>query len=399
MQRFVRRSVVPAALAVAVIGAACAPVTPPAPTKPPTTTPTTNANATTCAAPIQGDDGKTEYLAVVDDGTGPTEAVTFDAATDAEKNADVAHIESTEGDVVAVEPDYPVELQVDPNDDPHYGSQWAIGAAGFVGAWVNVPGAGAGVKIAELDTGVFAGHQDLGAAAVLPGTDRVDGTTDGRSDPHGHGTHVAGILGMRDNTVGGVGGAPAVQIFPVRVLNADGSGTYSAIINGINDAMTNNVKVISMSLGGGSYSQTLQNKVTEAINAGIVVVAAAGNNGSCSASYPGALAGVISVASTDNPGTSLSSFSQRGSKVDIAAPGRNILSTVKTAANAYNEMTGTSMATPYVAAAAALLKAKCPAYTPAQVEARLQSTTSPKIANIEANSGALRADLATQNPC
>jgi subtilisin len=225
----------------------------------------------------------------------------------------------------------------------------------------------------------------------------VDGTTNGGSDPNGHGTHVAGILGMRDNTVGGIGGAPSVQIFPVRVLNAQGSGSYSAVINGITDAMNNGANVISMSLGGSQNSASLQAKVTAAVNAGIVVVAAAGNDGSCSAAYPGRMTGVIAVASTDDPGSALSSFSSRGPDVDIAAPGRDILSTLNN--NSYGNKSGTSMATPYVAAAAALLKAMCPMYMPADIETRLQTTTSPKIGNLEPGSGALNADLATTDPC
>ena len=302
-----RRSGTAALMALgAVVAAACQPVVTPTPTPP---------QVTSCGETITAPDGKTQYFAIVDDGIGAPEAVTFDAATQAEKQADVAQIEAADGPVIAVEVDRIVRAAVNPNpaDDPQYVNQWGVDAAGFPTAWdgshAGSQGANTGVpvRVAVLDTGVYRAHEDLGTSAVVPGIDEV-GTGDATSDPNGHGTHVAGILGARDNIVGGVGGAPDIEIFPIRVLNAQGSGSYAGVINGINDAVNiAHAKVISMSLGGGGFSQGLQDAVNAAVAAGIVVFAAAGNDGTCAANYPAALTGVLSVAATVQPGTSLAS--------------------------------------------------------------------------------------------
>lgn len=389
----------------ALAGAACQPVASPPPPPP-----------TVRCQEARSSEGKTDYFAVVDEADGSTRAVTFDAANEHEKQADLAAIEATEGDVIAVEVDQPVYAAVnpDPSDDERYqsGTQWGVDAAGFPTAWDGTHAASQGiitgtstrVRVAVLDTGVHATHEDLNGpgvstGAVVPGADEV-GSGDGTTDPHGHGTHVAGILGARDNDLGGIGGAPDVEIYPIRVLNSCGSGSYASVINGIDDAIAAGAKVISMSLGGGSPSSGLADAVGRAQTAGIVVVAAAGNNGTTAPSYPAAITGVISVAATVQFGTALAAYSQRGSNVDIAAPGHEIDSTLNT--GDYGPKNGTSMATPFVAAAAALLIAKCPGITPPAVESRLESTATPLAGNpiqTSPSSGALRADLATAGPC
>ena len=372
---------------------------------------------TPCSAPVTTDDGKTQYFAVVDDGSGPQEAVTFDAATPAEQKADVAKIEATQGDVVAVEVDQ-VANAADYTDEPLYlpnpiptARQWGIDQATFPDAWLNVPSFGDLVKVAVIDTGVQGTHPDFNVGAVqavVPGTDFVAGG-DGTNDQNGHGTHVAGILGARDQEstdTGGIGGAPLVTILPVRVLDASGSGSYSAVINGINYAVAQGADVISMSLGGTGSSSSLQTAVSDAIAAGVVVVAAAGNNGTCNTLYPAVLPGVIAVGATvQSPADTLASFSQHGSDVDIAAPGSIIWSDIPT--SSYGQKSGTSMATPFVSAAAALLVKKCKATpswglnTPAKVEQHLESTAAaiPSGNTIQSGSGALRAGAATAAVC
>ncbi len=409
-----RKGMLAAAVALgALTVAACQPVAPPPPPPPP--------QVNSCDAPIQKD-GKTEYYAVVDEGDGTPRAVSFDAGSDAEKHEDVARIEATQGDVISVAPDRLVQSAVNPNpsDDSQYVNQWGVDAAGFPTAWgvghASSQGAsgGASVRVAVLDTGAYQGHEDLGSAAVVTGLDETvldtsgKATPGGTSDPNGHGTHVAGILGARDNTVGGVGGAPDVEIVPIRVLNASGSGSYSGVMNGIYDAVTAGAKVISMSLGGWVYDQALQDAVTYAVDHGVAVVAAAGNNGTCRASYPAAMSGVISVAALAKPvnpsdAPTLASYSQRGAIVDVAAPGSSIVSTVNPTlydppTTLYGQKSGTSMATPFVAAAAALLIARFPGITPCQVEATLESTAAPIAGNpvqTSPPSGALRIDQAT----
>jgi subtilisin family serine protease len=382
---------------------ACSPVASPAPATP------VAAPLSACSAPVVTAVGKTQYFAVVDDGTGANEAVTFDAASVAEQQADVATIEATVGDVVAVEVDQVVSASVGTNsDEPMYvGSapfgaaqaQWGLNQATFPEAWANVPSDGAGVKVAVLDSGVQATHPDL-AGAVVAGSDRVVAGGDGTNDQNGHGTHVAGIIGARDQGIGGIGGAPMTTIMTVRVLGPTGTGDLSQLINGINFAVANGANVISMSLGGPNGSASLEFTVATAIAAGVVVVAAAGNNGSCVADYPAGYPGVISVGATDQGVDTLAAYSQRGPDVDIAAPGTNVWSDYL--GSTYLSMSGTSMATPFVSAAAALVVAKCPGITPAQVETRLESTAQPipgSPIQTSSPSGALRAGAATAVPC
>ena len=384
----------------AVAAAACQPVATAPPQAAPAPAPAPAAAPVSACAASVGPDDTTQYFAMVDDGDGVADAVAFDAGSEQEKRVEVAAIDATQGTVLAVEPDWPVQAAVaNPGNDPRYANppQWGVDAAGFPAAWGNAASQGGGVKVALLDTGVHAAHQDL-VGAVTPGTDQIGCGGNGTTDSNGHGTHVAGILGMRDNEVGGVGGAPEVQIYPVRVLNAQGAGSYSDVINGINNAVAAGANVISMSLGGPNFSQALQDAVTNAVNAGVVIFASAGNDGNTTPNYPAALAGVISVAATVQAG-GLASYSQRGSNVDIAAPGDLIDSTLNT--GGYGFKSGTSMAAPFAAAAAALLIAKCrgiTVITPAQIESRLESNTTP-IAGIQPGSGALRADLATVAPC
>jgi hypothetical protein len=192
------------------------------------------------------------------------------------------------------------------------------------------------------------------SSILLPGVDYVNGT-DGRIDPNGHGTHVAGIIAAQaDNGRGIAGGAPGVHILPVRVLDATGSGSTSNVAAGIIWAADNGARVINLSLGGGA-SQGMHDAIIYAVNKGAVVLAAAGNSGDGAAPvYPGAFDESIAVAAIDSNRTR-ASFSNTGSYVDIAAPGAGIISTYGSAANAYASMSGTSMATPYAAAAAALV--------------------------------------------
>jgi len=347
-----------------------------------------------------------EYFAVVDDGQGPgvDEAVAFEAASTSEKSDEVAQIEATQGDVIAVEPNYPVTSAA--IDDPDTATkQWGIASAGFESAWANVAANGdplssngKDVVIAVLDTGVESTHEDL-TGGVVAGADFIDGASNNGLIDLGntrHGTHVAGIAGARDNVKGGIGGAPGATIMSIRVLNSAGSGSYAALINGINHAVGSGAEVVSMSLGGSSFSPQLQNAVTNAHNSGLAVIAAAGNSGSCNALYPAALSGAIAVAATQqSPPDTLASFSERGSWVDIAAPGAGIWSTVN---GTYGYKSGTSMATPFVSAAAALILDMCPGTPPDTVEAMLQSTSAP-IAGQPIESGALRANAATAGGC
>jgi serine protease len=266
-------------------------------------------------------------------------------------------------------------LDVPSGTDPYRGQQWDFSKINVAAAWTK--STGSGVTVAVIDTGVDATHPDL-AGQVLTGYDEINGTAGATTDPNGHGTHVAGtIAALTGNGVGVSAIAPDTKILPIRVLGADGSGYMSTAANGIVYAADHGANVINMSLGSEDQDSSVSTAITYARSKGVVVVAAAGNErqSGSPASYPAADAGVIAVAATDSTDT-VASYSNQGSYVDVAAPGSSILSTYPTAlaSSGYATLYGTSMASPHVAAVAALLKAYNPSLTPDQVEQALESS-------------------------
>lgn len=235
--------------------------------------------------------------------------------------------------------------------------------------------AGAGVKVAIIDTGMDTDHPDL-AANYAGGYDfvNIDSVPE---DDNGHGTHVAGTIAAVDNGSGLVGVAPKASLYILKVLNASGSGTYGDIAKAIEWATGLNggtkVDIISMSLGGSSDNSVLRNAVDNAANNGVLVVAAAGNNGPTTntISYPGAYTNAFAVAATDS-NNNVASFSTRGSYVDIAAPGVSINSTWLNGGT--NTISGTSMATPHVSGLAALIKSSDPSLNASQIRGKIQTT-------------------------
>ncbi len=231
---------------------------------------------------------------------------------------------------------------------------------------------GSGVKVAILDTGIDATHEDLNVAG---GASFVSGEPDALTDGNGHGTHVAGTVAGLNNTLGVLGVAPSASLYAVKVLGADGSGTYAGIAQGIEWAVENGMDVINMSLGGSQGSTALEQAVDNAYNSGVVVVAAAGNSGSRgkrnTIGYPAKYSSVIAVGAVDSS-NNRASFSSVGSELEVMAPGVNILSSVP--GNGYDSYNGTSMASPHVAGAAALILAKHPSLTNVQVRERLRNT-------------------------
>ncbi|MFV2057558.1 MAG: S8 family peptidase [Thiohalomonadales bacterium] len=213
---------------------------------------------------------------------------------------------------------------------------------------------GEGVKVAVLDTGIDSDHPDLKSAIV----ESADFTGDGIEDASGHGTHTAGIIGARLNGVGFVGVAPKCELIIGKVLDNNGSGTFEWISEGIDWAVQSGADIISMSLGGPGSTQGLYRAIHLALAKGVHVICAAGNEGSMSQNsigFPGRYGAVITVAAHDRNGNR-SGFSSRGGELDVMAPGSNIWSTYKD--GGYAELSGTSMATPFVAGLAALLISK-----------------------------------------
>ena len=212
---------------------------------------------------------------------------------------------------------------------------------------------GEGVKVAVVDTGIDLDHPDLNVAGNVTYVSR----TSSGDDDNGHGTHVAGIIAAQDNSLGVVGVAPDVDLYAVKVLDSQGSGSISTVVSGIQWAVNNGMDIISMSLGSTSGTTSLKNACDNAYNAGVLVIAAAGNSGSASSTadcvcYPAKYDSVVAVGAVTSSLTR-ASYSSTGSTVELAAPGSSIYSTYK--GGTYTTMSGTSMATPHVTGVAALV--------------------------------------------
>ena len=234
---------------------------------------------------------------------------------------------------------------------------------------------GAGINVAIIDTGIDLTHPDL-AANVRTGINFVRKNASANDD-NGHGSHVAGTVAAVNNTIGVVGVAPGASLYPVKVLNSAGSGTWSAVAAGITWAADQGMQVANMSLGGGA-STTLQNACSYAAGKGVLLVAAAGNSGdgntgTTETSYPAAYSTVVAVGATDSS-DALASFSNTGPYLEVSAPGVSVYSTYKK--GAYATLNGTSMASPHAAGMAALLwweQAQTSTPTAATVRAALDS--------------------------
>lgn len=264
-------------------------------------------------------------------------------------------------------------------------------------AWKITKGSKA-VKIAVIDTGVDYNHEDLKQNIMINelennGAPGVDDDQNGYIDDvygydfasndnnpmdgHGHGTHCAGVIGAVHNSIGIAGVMANVKILPVKFLSDSGSGTLEGAILAIDYAMKRGVHIMSNSWGGGPRTQSLLDVIKKAEEAGIVFVAAAGNENNDNDSRPSFPASyetdnMISVGALDGKGKR-AKFSNYGARsVHIFAPGVDIFSTV--ANNKYDKMSGTSMACPHVSGIAGLMLAKNPDLTPVQLRDLLMQT-------------------------
>jgi subtilisin family serine protease len=409
--------------AVAIVAMAAVACIPPPPPPPPPAICGVTATASAAAEPGQGSgDAATseptgQYVAVVER-NGRSKVLTrkVDSPAEIEQfRADAA----AQGEVTAFEPDGELHAF---GEAP----SWGFAVSGFNAAWGSPAATGGGVRVAELDTGIdiaqpdLDGHFDGTSADIVvsnapthlePAQPAIDPPPVVTTDLNGHGTHVAGILGATaGNDLGVAGGAPGVTLVPVRVLDASGSGDYSDVAAGIlwaADVAKGNAQVITMSLGGSTSSSVVTQAIATALdptNANYthpVFTVAAGNGKCAKPSFPASLASTtpemlpvsglcfIGINTTtycpniqpwpaDGPyrlGTYSSKVWNTSSSVPprgISAPGTEIKSTLP--GGLYGLKSGTSMATPFVAAAAALVIGHCPADTAAQVVARLQNS-------------------------
>lgn len=251
--------------------------------------------------------------------------------------------------IVAAAPDYYVTA-LDTANDPYYSDQWALRMIGAPQAWSLIPQNAPSVTVAVIDSGVCLDHPDL-AGHILPGYDYID-DDENAMDVYGHGCSVAGIIAANVNNATGIAGvAPNAQILPLRVLDDRGIGTYSDVAAAIVEATDRGAQVINLSLGGVNPSPVMENAVQYAVDHGVTVIAAAGNNGAPQVFYPAAYEPVIAVGSVDRD-LRISSFSNYGDDLDVMAPGRDIMTT--TMDGGYGHRSGTSFAAPHVSGAAAL---------------------------------------------
>jgi thermitase len=303
------------------------------------------------------------------------------------------------GAVAYAEPNYVYHATAVP-DDPLFADQYGLNNTGQVAgapdADIDAPEgwdaaglgafpAGGGATIGIIDTGIDAAHEDLtGTVAAcagvrsfgldLLGIPLLDDPTivpDRCGDDNGHGTHVAGIAAARaNNGVGIAGVAFNSRLAICKALNGAGAGSLVAIANCIAYLSQQGAKIISMSLGG-LGSETLAGAVAAATASGVLIIAAAGNDGTAALTYPAAYPQVVSVAAVDRR-DQRAPFSSANADVEVAAPGVDILSTWND--GGYRTESGTSMATPYVAGVAALIAGHDPGGGPAAWRAKLTST-------------------------
>ncbi len=273
--------------------------------------------------------------------------------------------------VAYVEPDHVATTADVYVNDPYRSTQWGLDKAHVPAAWDVARGA-PHVVVAVVDTGVTA-SSDL-AGRVLPGYDFVNGDSNA-ADDHGHGTQVASVItGAPNNRAATAGICWYCRILPVKALSRNGSGTYSAIAKSITWAADHGADIINMSLGGDRSSRLLTDAVAYATRKGVLVVAAAGNDGSSARHYPAATDGVLSVGASTGDDRRYEWSNWGASWVDVAAPGCN---RAQTRTNTVDWFCGTSSATPFVAGIAALVRSREPEPSAEQIRKLLTATAKP----------------------
>ncbi len=268
---------------------------------------------------------------------------------------------SRAGEVAWIEDDFVVSITdacfLAPRPRPrprHQSVPWGIKKVRAQEAWSGTTGKG--VRVAVLDTGIEMSHPDL-KGNVEGGFDCISETTT-VVDDNGHGTHVAGTIAALDNSFGVVGVAPEARLYAVKAFDSRGQGQVSDIVQGVGWCIEHRVQLINMSFGTAESSKALTMAINKAAEAGVVMIAAAGNDGRRDGVlYPARDPNVMAVAAS-TPDDRIASFSNSGRQVAVAAPGEDVYSTYRGAT--YKNLSGTSMACPHVTGVAALLLAASP---------------------------------------
>lgn len=257
--------------------------------------------------------------------------------------------------------------------DPLFSRQWYLQTIGAAAAWKATKGSP--ITVAVLDSGIDAGHPDL-AGRVVGGKNFV-GFGASTDDDFSHGTHVAGAIGgLTNNAVGISGVASDVRLLPIKVLDANGQGSLDWVIAGINAAKASGARIINMSLSS-KFSSSLEDAaIKAAVDAGIVVIVAAGNDNSDTPEFPAGSPGVLAIGASDMS-DNRALFSNGGSHVRIIAPGVDIVSTIPRTMGSYGSKSGTSMATPIVSGVVAQMLSARPSLKPADVARILYETGKP----------------------
>lgn len=313
-------------------------------------------------ASAQGE--KEQKVIVVFDEQVDMEEIIEDAggtATEAFEEVDIASAELTDSvinelrqdpAILSIEEDTVVELQAQMED-------WGIASSNIPAAW-NSGFTGEGIKISVIDSGISR-HEDLKLAGGISTVDY----TNSYADDQGHGTHVAGIIGGLNNSYGVKGVAYDAELYAVKAFDAKGQAYVSDMIEGINWSVANDMDIINLSAGSQTGSTAFKSAADKAYASGLLIVAAAGNDGDSvgagdTVDFPARYPSVIAVGAVDRS-SKRADFSSTGSTVEVAAPGERILSTYT--GNQYAYLSGTSMATPYVAGELALIKQAYPNLT------------------------------------
>lgn len=295
----------------------------------------------------------------------------------------IAEVESIRG-VKRVDEDLTLEIKL-PGDTISLEDTipWGVETINTLDAWSDLK-----VKVGIIDTGIDLDHFDL--LPVNSGYNTIESNQQ-PYDSNGHGTHVAGTIAARRNNKGVVGVAPKIELYPVKSFDKDGSAKMSSLIEALQWSIDNNIQVLNMSFGVDKDNDTLREAITKTYEAGITMVAAAGNDSTTTVNFPARYPEVIAVGAI-NKDKKLADFSNYGTGLDVVAPGVNIQSTWKN--GQFNKLNGTSMATPHVTGIAALILGKFNSLNPDRIKRVIKRGATPLQAIDPVKQGAGLVDAA-----